>query len=454
MALIGFLFNLLFTPFLLLFIVLLLLAAFDKSLGIRRKYVQGLLQVFEYGHVKIEKAEKKRLRENDSDIFDDEESEEENNPGSSSVIAHEGVQLVPDPKKLALSRTRSYNSFQNEFQLSDAIDFIKAGVEVIIEDEVTHRFSAEELSSWNMLTRTNKDYHYINAKLTVLWVLGWFFRYFILLPARVVMMSFGIGWMSISTALIGYLPEGRIKRCLIWHVSLIAFRILSRAFSAIITYHDLENKAKSGGICVANHTSPIDVFILSCNNCYALVGQTHGGFLGFLQHVISKAGDHIFFERSEARDRFAVSKRLQEHVDDTTKWPILIFPEGTCINNTSVMMFKKGSFEIGSVIYPVAIKYDPRFGDPFWNSSQVTMLGHLYMMMTSWAIVCDVWYLPPMVKKTNENAVDFADRVKAAIARKGGLVDLMWDGQLKRMTAKAEWKEKQQQEYSRRIKLD
>lgn len=33
-----------------------------------------------------------------------------------------------------------------------------------------------------------------------------------------------------------------------------------------------------------------------------------------------------------------------------------MFPEGTCINNTSVMQFKKGSFEVGSVIYPVAIK--------------------------------------------------------------------------------------------------
>lgn len=32
------------------------------------------------------------------------------------------------------------------------------------------------------------------------------------------------------------------------------------------------------------------------------------------------------------------------------------FPLGTCINNTSVMMFKKGSFEIGGTIYPVAIK--------------------------------------------------------------------------------------------------
>jgi hypothetical protein len=64
--------------------------------------------------------------------------------------------------------------------------------------------------------------------------------------------------------------------------------------------------------------------------------------------------------------------------------------------------------------------------------------------MTSWAIVCDVWYLPPMYRKANESAVDFANRVKAEIAHKGGLVDLDWDGGLKRSPAKKEWKEKQQ----------
>lgn len=43
-------------------------------------------------------------------------------------------------------------------------------------------------------------------------------------------------------------------------------------------------------------------------------------------------------------------------MEDPDKLPILIFPEGTCINNTSVMQFKKGTFEVGGIIYPVAIK--------------------------------------------------------------------------------------------------
>lgn len=35
---------------------------------------------------------------------------------------------------------------------------------------------------------------------------------------------------------------------------------------------------------------------------------------------------------------------------------VFVSVTGTCINNTSVMMFKKGSFEIGGTIHPVAIK--------------------------------------------------------------------------------------------------
>ncbi len=48
---------------------------------------------------------------------------------------------------------------------------------------------------------------------------------------------------------------------------------------------------------------------------------------------------------------------MEDHLKDPRNLPIMIFPEGTCINNTSVMMFKKGSFEIESAtIYPIAIK--------------------------------------------------------------------------------------------------
>ena len=77
------------------------------------------------------------------------------------------------------------------------------------------------------------------------------------------------------------------------------------------------------------------------------------------------------------------------------------------------------------------------------------MIRYLYMTMTSWAIKCDVWYLPPMYREKNESAIEFADRVKSVIANKAELDNLTWDGQVKRMQVKQEWKDKQQEELAR-----
>jgi glycerol-3-phosphate O-acyltransferase 3/4 len=41
-------------------------------------------------------------------------------------------------------------------------------------------------------------------------------------------------------------------------------------------------------------------------------------------------------------------------------------------------------------------QYDLRFGDAFWDSSKHGMVAHLLNIMTSWALVADIWYLTPM----------------------------------------------------------
>ncbi|KRX14795.1 Glycerol-3-phosphate acyltransferase 3 [Trichinella nelsoni] len=310
--------------------------------------------------------------------------------------------------------------------VEDALDFTKAGIEAIIEDDVTSRFSAAELTSWNLLTRSSYGYHLLNLTILVI--------------ALFILIATG--------CTITFIRDEQKKRKISRSMSLVCYRILLQACSGVVTFHNRHNSAKPGGICVANHTSPIDALVLACDNCYAFVGQRQGGFLGFIQNSLLKLDAHIWFDREEGSDKLLVRNRLREHVQDHSKLPILIFPEGTCINNTSVMMFRKGSFEVGDVIYPVAIKYDARFGDAFWNSSKVSYFEHLMMMMTSWALVCDVWYLPPM---DGEDAIAFASRVKKAIAKAGGLVELEWDGQLKRHFVKSEVIDKQRQKYSERI---
>ncbi|XP_012260242.1 glycerol-3-phosphate acyltransferase 3 isoform X3 [Athalia rosae] len=496
-------FSLLLTPFLMFLLAILFLASIGKSLGVRRLYVQILLAIFEYGRQNIEKVKKS------NGTWESDESEDESEGskdvegaptpctitkncrkysatekklngvlGNSVIARSKDLIMVPEPdmnnknhsnhnhsnsygnslevngnKESSLPREDSFETLKREFDTSTCLEYIKAGVEAIIEDEVTSRFEAEELKNWNLLTRTNRHYEFISWRLTVIWMFGFIMRYFFLLPLRILICCIGVMWLTACTAVVGYVPEGSFKRWLNHRVSIMCFGVLSSALSSVINYHNAENRPLRG-ICVANHTSPIDVLVLMRDNCYSLIGQRHGGFLGILQRALARASPHIWFERSEVKDREAVTKRLKQHVSDPSNPPILIFPEGTCINNTSVMQFKKGSFEVGGVIYPVAIKYDPKFGDAFWNSSKYSMIQYLYMMMSSWAIVCDVWYLPPMYRQDGETAIDFANRVKAVIARQGGLVDLQWDGQLKRIKPKKAWREKQQEEFSKRIKFE
>lgn len=344
---------------------------------------------------------------------------------------------------------------QHEFHLIDTCRLVSRGVSAIIDDQVTKRFTPEQLKTWNLLTRTNaKNYQFMSGSLGLYWLFGVLVRYTILLPLRVVFTLAGFGWLIITMTIIGFMPaylrEKAYCRC-----SLMAFRMLSCGITSRLEFHNRQYRAQKGDICVANHTSPIDIVLLACDNCYALVGQRHSGLLGILEHALSRATNHVWFDRGEMRDRQQVTRRLREYVNaKPANLPVLIFPEGTCINNSAVMMFKKGSFETTDRVCPVAIKYDPRFGDPFWNSAKQSYLQYVLLMMSSWAIKCDVWYLPPMERLPGEASAEFAGRVKAEIARQGGLVDLNWDGQLKRSAAKELWKHQQQEDFARRLKLE
>ena len=71
--------------------------------------------------------------------------------------------------------------------MSDIFSFCRRGVESIVEDEVTKRFTAEEVETWNLLTRSNYNFQHISTRLTVIWGLGVLIRYGFLLPLRCVL---------------------------------------------------------------------------------------------------------------------------------------------------------------------------------------------------------------------------------------------------------------------------
>ncbi|KAB7495540.1 Glycerol-3-phosphate acyltransferase 4 [Armadillidium nasatum] len=349
------------------------------------------------------------------------------------------------------------------FHFEDPLPYISVGMQAIVEDIVGKTFTPAELSTWNMLSRTKRKYKKRIKKsrsVTSLWLLGVFIRYVFFVPVRLVILAISLTTMVSCTFLVGRLPDGEFKKTMNAFVVCWCFDFVASALSVVGRFHDRQNRP-THGIAVANHTSPIDSMVLATDNCYDMVGQKTGGFLGVFMKALSKSSTHIWFERSSTSQRNNALNKMLDHSQNPSLPPILIFPEGACVNNTSVLLFRKGVFGFDADIYPIAVKFDRRYGDAFWYKHG--FFSYCLSLMTSWAIVCDIWYLPPMRKQPDESPLQFAGRVKSAIARKGGLTELDWDGFIKvlndhdrhsdkKVEKEKTWLKKQQMEFAKHLK--
>ena len=90
-------------------------------------------------------------------------------------------------------------------------------------------------------------------------------------------------YLMAMTASIGLIPWVKVRNILYKYAAKVSFRIMARAVSADVTFHNRQYKAKNDGICVANHSTPWDAVMLSCDNTYALVSVHSVNYYSFSQ---------------------------------------------------------------------------------------------------------------------------------------------------------------------------
>ncbi|KAJ3298996.1 hypothetical protein HDU79_003322 [Rhizoclosmatium sp. JEL0117] len=122
---------------------------------------------------------------------------------------------------------------------------------------------------------------------------------------------------------------------------------------------------------------------------------------------------------------------MRKHIHNTANVPLLIFPEGTCVNNEYTVLFQKGAFELDATVVPCAVKYNKKWADAYWHSKTQSFTYHILYLMTRWALVAEVSYLPPQSLQKGQTSTDFANHVKAMISKQAGLKNLSWDGYFK-----------------------
>lgn len=113
------------------------------------------------------------------------------------------------PPSFTRQRTMSLHLGQKrrDLQLDTITNFARLGIQAIIDDDVTKRFAAKELQTWNLLTRTDKVYHYKSLRLFLIWMVGLIFRFLILLPMRFIITVVSLTSLIFIMALIGLIPE-------------------------------------------------------------------------------------------------------------------------------------------------------------------------------------------------------------------------------------------------------
>ncbi|GJQ13374.1 hypothetical protein GpartN1_g5165.t1 [Galdieria partita] len=317
------------------------------------------------------------------------------------------------------------------FDFPDSFTFLSEAADALVGDSLSRCFSSEPPKPWNFLTRNCSQ---VPLLLIPLWLASLWVRYLVLLPLRLAVLCFGIFIFLTLFILVGFvIPRGNWRSSVEQRLLRFLASVFLASWSGVVRFHGKRPERKANQIYVANHTSLIDIIVLYKDYTFSIIGQRHGGFAGILQDLLMRVQNHIWFDREVGRDRHIVQELLREHVRNPNNEPMLVFPEGTCVNNEYCIMFKKGSFELGAQVVPIAMKYNKRYANPYWDSSQCGFLRHLWDLMTSWAVVVDVYYLEPMKRnELNETSSEFAKRVKRAIVQRIGLIDVEWDGFLKR----------------------
>lgn len=297
-----------------------------------------------------------------------------------------------------------------------------------------------------------------NWYLFLSWIVGVFFRYCFLLPARTLILLTGVSYVSLifpSTLLLPSFVLSAASRVRLQRhcvQTLCSFFVYS--WHGVVRVRGIIPRPRKELVFVANHTSMIDMILLTTFLPFAVVGQKHPGWVGWLQDSLLGCLGCIFFERKAAADRKMVSERLKDHVHSaaSSETPLLIFPEGTCVNNEYCVMFKKGAFDLDASVAPIAIKYNKYFSDAFWNSRNQSFFWHLVSLMTSWATVVEITWLEPTQRADSESVLQFTERVKRAICKEAKLESVPWDGYLKYFKLSSKFASSQQEKIALWIK--
>ena len=177
---------------------------------------------------------------------------------------------------------------------------------------------------------------------------------------------------------------------------------------------DPEAILRSTPFLVANHVSYLDALVLplalQLPKFMSMASVRHYPLLGSLGEDL----DFIWVNRGSKGSRSDAMQAIQNHVENWNVGdrPLMIFPEGTTSNGTSLLEFKQGAFVAGVPVRPVLLKHtgswDPAVTDflmtedgvrSLYSDGEWAMNFWANLLHSSTILICE-----PYIPSTEEKA--------------------------------------------------
>uniref|UniRef100_A0AAG5DUV3 EF-hand domain-containing protein n=1 Tax=Anopheles atroparvus TaxID=41427 RepID=A0AAG5DUV3_ANOAO len=232
----------------------------------------------------------------------------------------------------------------------------------------------------------------------------------VLLPFRVVLIlvCLVIAWALANIGLFGLSKDDlRTKPLTGWRRRmkglLSDFAVLTYTCAGLgITIRGRQaRRAEAPVLVVSPHSSFLDAVIIYLTGLSSPLVRNADRNLGKLIDYAQP----IYVCREDPHSRQSTIREIIQRANSTEDWPqILIFPEGTCTNRTSLIQFKPGAFYPGVPIQPVLMRYPNEVDTVTWTWEGPSAIQLLWRTLTKFHTFCEIEFLPVYYPSEAEKA--------------------------------------------------
>ncbi|XP_061672224.1 lysophosphatidylcholine acyltransferase 1 isoform X2 [Syngnathoides biaculeatus] len=203
----------------------------------------------------------------------------------------------------------------------------------------------------------------------------------------------------------------------------LSLRVIMRAMWFCGGFHWIKVKGQRVApseapiITVAPHSTYFDAIPVTCTMC-SIVTKLESGSIPVWGTLIRYIRP-VFVFRTDQDSRKQTVEEIKRRAHSGGAWPqIMIFPEGTCTNRSSLILFKAGAFIPGLPVQPAVLRYRNKLDTISWTWRGPGAFKILWLTLCQPHNSIEIEYLPVYTPsdEEKENPTLFANNVRKIMA--------------------------------------